>query len=163
MKRSFITFCIVFVSVSVLFLVASLAPFEIRTLLHGSEFDSSQKIIAPPNHEMVMAIDEAEILKVLSYTDEHATVYYVIKDFGGWVMDFYRVDEGWQINLPWRTVWATRGSADDFVWPYFWHNINDSFWFVFLAICCNIIISLATVFIINKTSKDRFKRGQGNR
>ena len=62
--------------------------------------------------------DAIESYKVLSYSAENATVYYISEDGeSGDVLEFSNNHGRW-ICRNWTTVWSKHGSADGFVWPY---------------------------------------------
>lgn len=87
----------------------SLAKCEIATLLYGEEFegefDQTNMIAGNPEP------------KVLKYSNQEATIYYV-DDSGGDIIIFEKVNDEWIMKEWARTVWAKGGSADGFVWPY---------------------------------------------
>ena len=65
-------------------------------------------------------LDEPTRLIVLEYSDTHAKIYHK-DDCCGNIISFTRDDaQSEWIYSSWdETVWASRGSADDFIWPYF--------------------------------------------
>jgi hypothetical protein len=93
----------------------SLAVCEFLTLRHGTEFSEAYK-------EKAM-LDEMEYWKVLACSQETATVYFVSKGYtDANVLTFANVDGQWEYDT-WNTIWATSGTADGVIWPYFWHFI----------------------------------------
>lgn len=92
----------------------SLARCEILTLLHGSEFDNK---LCQEN----TMIDPIKYLKVLNYSDTQARIYCVSEGYSmGNILGFTKKDEKWKYKK-WNTVWSTSGTADNIVWPYWWH------------------------------------------
>ena len=91
--------------------LVSLAKSEYLTVRYGTQFTNAYR-----EHTMLATPD---YLKVLSYTDTSAKVYYVKRNAGGNILTFTRTDaqDEWQF-VEWITVWSRTGSASDFVWPY---------------------------------------------
>ena len=93
----------------VLFWAGFLAKCEILTWQHGDEFAGLWK--------QEPALREPEYCKVLEYTEQSASVYYVSPGQGGTVLNFSRQDEDWILEN-WGPYWSKTGSADDLIWPY---------------------------------------------
>ena len=93
------------------FWLSSLIKCEYLTVRYGDQFTNAYR-----EHTMLATPD---YLKVLSYTDSSAKVYYVKKGAGGNVLTFVRSDSQseWQF-VEWITVWSKTGSASNFIWPY---------------------------------------------
>jgi hypothetical protein len=86
----------------------SIVKCEFLTSKHGKEFVGLEL--------QTNLLDQAEILKVLHYSEITATVYY--KDiYGGNILEFRKENNVWILNR-WITVWSKQGSADGFMWPY---------------------------------------------
>ena len=97
----------------VLFWCISMAKCEWLTHTHGSEFAEG--------YQQTHMINGIESLKVLNYTSDHAEVYYISTAWANAnVVSFQNIDGIWTMDS-WRTVWSNSGSADDTIWPYFWH------------------------------------------
>ena len=62
-----------------------------------------------------------ENVKFLKYDGISAEVYYYEEKIGIWIL-FEKMDGKWK-EVTDKCVWST-GSADDVVWPYFWHGYN---------------------------------------
>lgn len=93
----------------------SLLKCETLTLIHGKEFAGKE--------QQTNMLDEADYLKVLSYSDTEAEVYYVNRDGTGDTLNFTRQDGEW-VYTHWNTIWTTLGgNADGAIWPYWWHFI----------------------------------------
>ncbi len=60
-----------------------------------------------------------ENVKVLSYDEASAEVYFYEQDIGLWFL-FEKSEGKWQ-EVTSKCVWST-GSADGVLWPYFWHG-----------------------------------------
>lgn len=85
---------------------------EILTATYGGEFEKG--------YLQTKMIDEIEYLKVMSYSDHKAKVYYVEKGkIAGHIIEFARDRIGDWEHIKWETVWSTRGSASGFIWPYY--------------------------------------------
>ena len=104
----------------ILYWLLSLLRCEILTLIHGHKFESNYK-------ENTM-IGEIDYLKVLDYSDTTARVYYVGKNkSGGDVLIFKNKNNTWVYDSWENTIWSRTGSADDVIFPYWWHFIYWSF------------------------------------
>lgn len=91
----------------------SLVKCEALTLLHGKEFEGKE--------QQTNMLAKADYLKVLSYSDTEAEVYYVNRDGTGDTLNFTKKDGEW-VYTYWNTIWsACGGSADGAIWPYWWH------------------------------------------
>ena len=107
-KKRITTILIVFVLLLVIFFPYLKA--EVLTFQHGSEFEGLE--------QQTHMLAEACYYKVLSYSENTATVFYV-SDTGD-LLTFGRDNEGnWQYT-DWVTIWSDAGgSADEFYWPYY--------------------------------------------
>ena len=106
-QKWIITILIVFVLLLVIFFPYLKA--EVLTFQHGSEFEGLE--------QQTKMLAEARYYKVLSYTENTATVFYV-SDTGD-LITFRRDSQGnWQYT-DWVTIWSNTGSADEFYWPYY--------------------------------------------
>lgn len=93
----------------------SLAKCEILTMMHRNEFNEAYK-----SNTM---LGETEYCKVIDYSEDRARVYYVSSNCsGGDVLTFTKENGEWKYEN-WDTIWSTTGSADDFIWPYWWHFV----------------------------------------
>jgi len=100
----------------------SLAKCEILTSIYWNE------IIKLKNLED-MTLESYEYVKILSYSKTNIKVYCIYK----WVVDkpyatigetftFIKSDEKWKCEK-WNVVWSTSGTADNIIWPYWWHFV----------------------------------------
>lgn len=106
-QKRIITILIVFVLLLVIFFPYLKA--EVLTFQHGSEFEGLE--------QQTKMLAEARYYKVISYTEDTATVFYV-SDTGD-LITFGRDSQGnWQYT-DWVTIWSNTGSADEFYWPYY--------------------------------------------
>lgn len=114
---------------------------EWLTWKYGKEFNGLQK--------STNMIDEVETHKVLDYSNNSALVYYV--GSSGNVLSFMKDNNDWQMKS-WDTIWSKTGSAEGFVWPYFYHSSEGLVLFAILGILAFIIIvSLNSIVVfINK-------------
>jgi len=88
----------------------SIVKCEVLTHKHGDEFDQLWK-------EETMLIDP-EYWKVLKYSSDRASVYYVAPEGkGGTVLFFVRYNGEWIIS-GWGPGWSQYGTANDLIWPY---------------------------------------------
>jgi len=98
----------------------SLARCEILTLLHGEEFADAYK-------ENTM-LGEQEYWKILDYSETHARVYYVSKNYqDADILSFKQENGKWKYDKWEDTVWSKSGSASEVIWPYWWHFIYGGF------------------------------------
>ncbi len=82
---------------------------EYLTKKYGHEFENLQ--------EATNIIGDVRYLKVLSYSPEKATAFYV-SDTGDLLTFEKTADDTWAF-VTWYTVWSKSGSADGFMWPYY--------------------------------------------
>lgn len=61
-------------------------------------------------------LSEPERVKVLRYSEQKASVYYV-GEAGGTVLAFDKQEDSWILS-EWEACWSKTGSADDIIWPY---------------------------------------------
>ena len=94
----------------------SLVKCEVLTKKHYDEFKDAYK--------QNTMLGEMEFIKVLEYeTCGISKVYYVSKGkSAGNVLTFVYDDGNWK-EVSWNTIWSNTGSADDVIYPYFWHWI----------------------------------------
>lgn len=102
LKRIICLLIICFVS----FWLCSLLICEINTYKHSEEFRNIGNIE-----------DQNGNIKVLSYTDNFARVYWT-SDYNGNIFTYKKYNNKWNFENWERTVWSSSGSADGFVWPY---------------------------------------------
>ena len=86
----------------------SLIKCEILTHSHADEFMDGW--------EQTGILSEPERVKVLQYSKQRASVYYVDEE-GGSVLAFEKQDGCWILS-EWEACWSKTGSADDIIWPY---------------------------------------------
>ena len=112
-KRIAVILIIVLIS-PILYWGISLAKCEFLTGMYGKYFTE--------NYRENTMIGEIDYLKVLDYSDSLARVYYVTENNGsGEILVFSKENDVWVYKEWEKTVWATMGSADDIMWPYWWH------------------------------------------
>lgn len=137
------------IALPVCFLLSWTVPclyYEILTFQHGNVFVGLQK-----NTNM---IDEVDGLKVLTYSDSRARVYY-IGDTGD-ILTFHKVNGFWELeDGGWVTVWSKTGGADGFVWPYFYHSSEGILVFSLLCFALGIvlIVLVGTYLLISHRKK----------
>lgn len=92
----------------------SLARCEILTSLHSNVF----KRLCQEN----TMITPLKYLKVLSYSNTQARIYCVSEGNSmGNILAFTKIGEKWEYKEWENTVWSTSGTADNIIWPYWWH------------------------------------------
>ena len=111
---------------------------ETLTWLHGDEFIGLQK--------STNMIGDVDYLKVLAYSTDFARVYYFDNE-GGDILGFERSNGQWKRAL-WNTVWSKMGSADDYIWPYFYHSPEG--WIVFFVAVVLISITVCVFSFVMK-------------
>ena len=93
------------------FWLASYVKCEILTKKYSYLFSESYR-------EYTM-LSDVETVKVLSFNELYAKVYYITADRGSGNIISFTNQQGQWIAEKWQTVWSKTGSADGFVWPYF--------------------------------------------
>lgn len=96
--------------------IFSLVKCEVLTHKHYDEFKDAYK--------QNTMLGEMEFFKVLEYeTCGVAKVYYISKGkTGGNVLTFVYEEDTWH-EVSCNTIWSKTGSADDVIYPYWWHRI----------------------------------------
>lgn len=106
---------VLFVILCSFLLISVVIPYgtvEFLTALHGNEFAKG--------YLQTRMIDNIAYLKVMTYSEHEAKVYYVEEGkTAGHTMTFARNGtHDWEY-IRWETVWSTSGSASGFIWPYY--------------------------------------------
>lgn len=100
--------------IAVCVFIALIAPYikvEYLTRQHGSEFATLYKT--------THMIDGIDYFKVMNYSEESASVYYVAsRRASGNLVTFVKKDGQW-VKKKMQTIWSKTGSADGFIWPYY--------------------------------------------
>lgn len=102
----------------IVFIIISYLYVEILTYKYGMQFahlyDASSWIENCSSH------------KVFKYADDEADVYYEAfnpnekKVSATFMYHFKRVNDTWMLDS-WECIWSRTGSADGFIWPYYFH------------------------------------------
>ena len=100
---------IIIVSVFIIALFFPYLKAAYLTLLHGEEFEGLEL--------QTHMLNEARYFRVLEYSENEATVFYV-SDTGDLITFVKNESDQWTIQC-WKTIWSTTGSADEFYWPYY--------------------------------------------
>jgi hypothetical protein len=120
---------------------------EVKTLLYGKMF--------PYPNSVYLMCGEMNFMKVLDISDANARIYFVSGNRSlGTTAEFTRNGELWECES-WGTVWSsTGGSADEFVWPYWYHSASG--WALFLILGMPLIIASTFVALmcINSRKKE---------
>ena len=99
-------------AILLLFVILSYAKVEFLTWKYGDQFAELYK--------MSNMLDNIAYYKVMKYSDEYAEVYYVQGEhLGAELFRFYKENNEWILET-WSTIWAKHGSAQDFIWPFYW-------------------------------------------
>ena len=96
-------------------------------------------------HKSSNMVDNVDYLKVISYSENSACIYYV--GSSGDVFTFTKNNNEWEM-LTWNTIWSKTGSADGFIYPYFWHSIEGIYFFGLVIILS--IITICMLFLLEK-------------
>ena len=93
---------------------ASLLKCEILTNKYSEELKYA--------HTENTMLGKIESYKVLECDGEKARVYYAC-DYNtvGHILELEKQNNEWK-ETKWETVWSKQGSADEMMWPYWWHT-----------------------------------------
>lgn len=102
--------CVFLALILVIFAVWGIALIkcEILTHMHADEFQDGW--------EQTNMLSEPEYCKVLRYSEDSASVYYVDEE-GGTTLAFVKQEDKWVLS-EWLACWSKMGNADDIIWPY---------------------------------------------
>lgn len=91
---------------------------EYLTARYGHEFDLEEP------YKQNSLISKTQSFKVMSYGKERAELYCIGENYSaGNVLIFKKTDGKWIYDQWKECVWtAMGGNADNYIWPYFWHN-----------------------------------------
>ena len=113
MKKRWIP--VIVIALPVVIWIASLIKCEVLTLIYNDDFETA--------YMQNTMLGEIEYFKVLKCNGRTAEVYYVGKDTSvGNVLSFEKKNNTWK-EVSWQTVWSTKGSASEVIYPYWWHFI----------------------------------------
>ena len=104
---------IIFFLILLLMVVYVVVPYtrvEVLTYRYGNQFENE--------YNQTTMVGYVDYLKVMDYSEEEATIFYVTKGVDGIQMKFLKIDSFWVLD-EWNVVWSTSGSADGFIWPYY--------------------------------------------
>lgn len=69
-------------------------------------------------------IGKVDSFKVLECDGEAAEVYYVCNNNNsGNVLKYKKEKDQWK-ETSWDCIWSKQGSADEMLWPYWWHTYS---------------------------------------
>jgi len=112
-KRILLILFLIVCVYSIAIQMVSIGKTEVLTVIYGKEFDGIQ-------NDMITNID---YLKVLDYSYDKATIYYVNRNSSGNVCTFLKnQDDCWR-ETQCRIVWSSSGRTSDMIWPYWWDYI----------------------------------------
>ncbi len=100
------------------FQIGSMLKCEFLTDKHGEEVLEAYK----SDEAISYWVSGYDWAKVVSCSDESACVYYVHKGDYGMTVTYKRVDGVWNPKDE-RTLWSKHGSADERIWPYWYHGL----------------------------------------
>jgi len=105
----FLIVCVYLIAIQ----MVSIGKTEVLTVIYGKEFDGVHND----------SIEKSDYLKVLDYSYDKATVYYVDRNSSGTVCSYRKdQDDCWK-EIKWKTVWSSSGSTSNMIWPYWWDTI----------------------------------------
>ena len=122
MKKKIITWIIVsFLSIPVLVWVFALTKNLALTIMHKNEIETMQFV------ETEEPLDEFDMYRITSYSEEEIEIYFLdtvgegsdYKYKIGGTITFYKTRGGWHYVE--SITWSGGGSADNYVWPYWYH------------------------------------------
>ena len=94
---------------------ASLIKCEILTNKYSEELEYA--------HTENTMLGKIEFFKILECNGEKAKVYYVCdNNTVGHVLEFEKQNDAWK-ESNWETIWSKQGSADEMIWPYWYHRV----------------------------------------
>lgn len=116
----FIILIVVFIVLCLVFEIPKLLYCEINTFLYVKEFDDPELFC--DGTELSQNVDE---IKVLSYSDDFAQVYYLTDNYqNAGVFDYKKIDGKWQYTFgyyPWTDDGLTSNADDPSA--YWWFSI----------------------------------------
>ena len=128
-----------------LFWGGSLTKCENLTWQYGAQF--------PFPDDISYMSGELDFLKVLELTDTNARIYYVSSNRSvGDTATFVRRGDSWEYEKWEWTIWSKFGSADEFVWPYWYHSATGIALLIVFGIPA-ILIAIISLLIGNKKRK----------
>jgi len=112
-KRILLILFLIVCVYSIAIQMVSIGKTEVLTVIYGKEFDGIQNDV----------ITNIDYLKVLDYSYDKATIYYVKPSCSGNVCTYVKDQNDCWKETELRTVWSSSGSASDMIWPYWWDTI----------------------------------------
>ena len=109
-KRIAVILIIVLIS-PILYWGLSLAKCEILTAKYGYNFSDGYNNL----------VDDIAFFKVIEYSDKNSTVYYVNNHKTSGISVNFTFQDGEWVYDSWNAVWSKGGTADDIMFPYWWH------------------------------------------
>lgn len=95
----------------IFYVVISYAKVEVLTYKYGDQFTNEYQ-------QTGNIIPYVDYFKVMEFSPEYASVYYIIRNRIGILYEFHKEDDRW-VMLRWDTIWSSKGNADGFIWPYY--------------------------------------------
>ena len=122
-KKIFVILLLILCFYLVAIQMVSIGKTEISTVIYGKEFDgllfNGKKFDGTLNG----MIAKGDYMKVLDYSYDKATIYYVSRSGSGNVFTYVKnQDNCWEESEE-KTIWSSSGSASDMIWPYWWDTI----------------------------------------
>jgi hypothetical protein len=94
----------------------SLGKCEFLTLIYGNKFTDWKY------YESRTMIENIDYIKILDYTNNYARIYCVSNNNRvAHTLEFIKVNFEWEYVGWANTIWSTSGTADNTIWPYWWH------------------------------------------
>lgn len=106
------------IAVLVICIIGSYLKVEILTLFYGNQFEDLYNASG--------WVDSLTYFKVMKYSKYKADVYYADLDStddttGATFLYHFQKDSGQWVLDSWECIWSEGGSADKFIWPYYFH------------------------------------------
>lgn len=140
---------ITFICISIILFLLWLIPIvknDVLTMVHGKEFEGKYS-------EGSTMMGELEHLRVISYNCNGAKVYY-FGTGGGFLFHF---DSDGQIIYD-ECIWSDGGSADNFIWPYWYHSPTGVGLFIIFGIPLFVILFVTYIIAIHIAQKRENKQ-----
>ena len=117
-KIIFLSFLILVIFVFIFWLF-SIIICEFNTRKYSDVINNSDNVKAVSEF-----IGEYESAKVLSVSNNEMQVYYIEKNYNyASIILYKKFNDNWKVAYWGKCIWSKEGSADDVVWPYWWHFI----------------------------------------
>ena len=118
MKKVLLRIIVICLALYLIIWVGSIIKCEIYTHKYGDDIIDEYK----SNLDYSYWIDGYSFVKIISFSSSEAKVYY-INDNSGYIVRYMKINEHWEAYMC-DLLWTHNGgSADNSIWPYWYHNI----------------------------------------